>query len=113
MSPMFQARFVVTLHDNNVFYYCTTNLSNFIPCSLSSGLNDQKIFNSSENMSFHINLNIKFRAFGITFGRLNRTIVLNYGLDQKTFSVQSSNDVVPAGARVLFDERGVLLTGWL
>lgn len=66
-----------------------------------------------QKMSFYINLNIKFRIFGMTLGRFNQTLAVVFDPLQKNFSIQPSSDPVPVGARVMVNERGILLSGWL
>lgn len=73
----------------------------------------KKVSNFDKIMSFFINLNIKFRFCGVTLGRFNQSIAVIFDPLQKNFSIEPTNQPVPIGARVLVNERGILLSGWL
>ncbi len=62
-------------------------------------------------MSITIQLKVKFRAFGITFGNLAKQAFVSIGVNGLNYSL-SPVTTPPPSAHEVIDERGVRLVIW-
>lgn len=63
-------------------------------------------------VSIYLNVYVKFRAFGITFGTISKTVKVSLPLDGGRLVFTDAENVPPADAKVLINERGVKLLLW-
>lgn len=57
-------------------------------------------------------IRVKFRAFGITFGVVERQGWLRVGLDHLTYGLEVAS-LPPPEAHVVLDDKGIKLAFWL
>jgi hypothetical protein len=60
--------------------------------------------------NFKLFIKVKFRAFGITFGELQKKFSVSYGAG---FHYSEINDEVPVDAVKILDQRGVVVKLWV
>ena len=63
------------------------------------------------NITVGVHVNVKFRAFGITFGTYSNSASLTYSLSGG-FSVKITGATPPSSTTTVFNERGVLVQVW-
>lgn len=68
--------------------------------------------NFKKTMNFYLDFNVKFRIFGITLGSVHETLDVTLDLVTKAVTWKFSPVQPPAGAKALFDQRGVKITVW-
>lgn len=63
-------------------------------------------------MTAHIRLYVKFRAFGITFHEARHQYAVSIGVGGTSWQQEPYTEVLPDGAKRLYDNRGVKLHVW-
>lgn len=61
-------------------------------------------------MNIHVRVKVKFRAFGITFGQVDKQWSIGVINGNVTFVEEPVQ--VPTDARVLFDRQGLKVNAW-